>query len=74
VATDDDLKPLADLARTASEAQAAAVQHPPGHASWQAWRDAAAVFQQAVTDASAGDPTTRYALEMAAKKLAREGG
>lgn len=72
MATDDVLKPLADLARTASEAQAVAVQHPPEHELWQAWRDAAGAFQQAVTDASAGDPTTRYALEMAAKKAGRE--
>lgn len=59
---------LISLFQASHGAQQEALQHGGDSPQWAAWLEAAAAFQQAVTDEAAVTPgTNRFKLEMAAK-------
>ncbi|MGH3584729.1 MAG: hypothetical protein ACRDQ0_00235 [Pseudonocardia sp.] len=58
---------LIQLCRATVEAQQVATSGEYTKEAWQPWLDAAAVFQQAVTDEAAAAGTDRAKLEQATK-------
>jgi hypothetical protein len=64
---------LIQLERSAEEARAglAGLDGEAYEAQWERWREAAAVFQAAVTAAAAESGTSRVELEMSVKKAVR---
>ncbi|MEW1724338.1 hypothetical protein [Streptomyces sp. NPDC093109] len=63
---------LIQLQRTANAARREATRGNYSTEAWQPWLDAADVLQRAVTDHAAAAAVSRYELEMAVKKTARE--
>ncbi|WP_309030895.1 hypothetical protein [Streptomyces alfalfae] len=61
---------LVELERQAEAARARYVESPDGETR-AAWRDAADVFQAAVTEYAAAEGESRINVEMAAKKTVR---
>lgn len=61
---------LVNLERLAEEAHAAYTANPDGDTR-AAWLDAADIFQAAVVEHAAAEGTSRYEVEMAAKRAVR---
>ncbi|MFE9886892.1 hypothetical protein [Streptomyces scopuliridis] len=63
---------LLQLQRAANAAHREAVQQDYSPEGWRPWLDAADKVQRAVTEHAAEAGVSRYELEMAVKKAARE--